>query len=251
MRIDIQPAFLVALIAFAISTACSAAGVPREIADCKVHRVWHFDKSAEGWHPDHNVGEFSVKDGVLSFENTGPDPWIINRSDLDEMDTSAYGFIGIKMRSSASGSNQIYFGTSVSPDTAQDKELDYSIAGDDEFRFYEVDFSVLKTWTGKLTTLRIDPANGRGEVGAKIGIDWIALYQVPARLTMGRPYAGNDDEGVFVCLPIENIGGERSDQDVLVYSEDTQIKRSSLPPTPKTLPMTSAGGQNRPCWILA
>jgi len=203
---------ILALFIVSITTAC-AAPVPPELKDCKIHKIWPCSALNEGWRPDHNVSAFSVKNGILSFTNTGSDPWIINTTP-GSADTSSYHFLGIKMRSSVSGSNQIYFATDESP-LGESTVIQCPVRGDGQFHFYEVNLSQLKTWKGKLTTLRIDPVNGGSEVGAKVDIDWIALYQVPARITIGRPYTWHDGSKNIVTIPVRNIGGEPSQPGII------------------------------------
>jgi hypothetical protein len=194
----------------ALSVYAAAAPLPPEIADCKVYKIWQFSNSSEGWRPDNNVGPFSISNGVLSFTNTGPDPWIIN-TDLGGPDTSRYSRVGIKMRSSVGGSNQVYFATDKSK-MGESGSVTTPAKADGKFHFYEIDLSQLKSWTGKLEVLRIDPVNGGSEVGAKVDIDWIALYQPPARLVFGFPSIEKShySRARWVILPITNSGGEAS-----------------------------------------
>lgn len=217
------------LILFCLCAAAMAAPPP-EIADCKVFKVWQFTKSAEGWRPGSNVGPFSVKNGVLSFTMTGPDPGIVNTSP-GSADCSRYGRLGIKMRSSASGSNQVYFGTNKST-LGEGTVATCSLRGDGKYHFCEVDLSQLKTWTGKLTVLRIDPVNGTGEIGAKVDIEWIALYQVPARLRFGRPKVEGDWEGRWrtVSFSITNVGGQPTPSDLIVSVGLTKFRVEPIPP---------------------
>ena len=207
---------------FVALSVSAAAQTPPEIADCKVAKLWQFANSAEGWRPDNNVGPFSIKNGIASFTNTGPDPWIIN-ADLQAPDTSLCGRLGIKMRSSVSGQNQVYFATDKSA-LGEGTVATCSVRGDGKFHFYEIDLSQLATWTGKLTALRIDPVNGGSEVGAKVDIDWIALYRVPARIAMGRPYVYRKDNAAIVSLPIRNSGGEPSAKGLTVTAFGESVK---------------------------
>lgn len=212
----------------AAAVTVRAAELPREIADCHIYKIWQFDTSVEGWVADHNVSRFTVKDGILSFRNTGTDPWILN-SQIGGPDTADYHFLGIKMRSSAPGANQIYFATDRYP-ISERTVVHYQVSGDGRFHFYEVDLSQLETWSGAVKLIRIDPVNGTGEQGAQIDIDWIALYQVPARLMPGRPYAGTDDKGVFISLPITNVGGLRSSDALVVRCGEDQQKPGAIQP---------------------
>ena len=209
--------------------------LPPEIADCKVYRIWQFANSPEGWRPDHNVGAFSVKNGILSFTNTGSDPWILI-TDLGAPDTSRYGRVGIKMRSSARGSNQVYFATDKS-NMGESGAAASSARGDGKFHFYEIDLSQLASWTGKLTTLRIDPVNGGWEIGAKVDIYWIALYQTPAKITLGRPKVYLDKYGVVrVDMLLRNTGGEQTSPDMTVsVNGDRQMVEPIRPREARTI----------------
>jgi len=186
----------------ALSNAVLAAQTPAQIADCKVFKVWHFTGSAEGWRPDHNVGPFTIKNGVLSFTNIGSDPWIIN-TDFGSPDCSKYGRLGIMMRASVSGQNQVYFATDNSK-LGEDTVVTCPIRGDGKFHFCEFDLAKLATWTGKLKVLRIDPVNGGSQVGAKVDIDWIALYQAPARIAMGKPYVCRENDAAMRCRALSS-----------------------------------------------
>lgn len=191
-----------------LAAACCAVGpVPPEIADCKIAAIWQFntDGDAEGWVADHNVSPLVVKGGLCTFELTGSDPWIL-RPNLD-IDTAGYGFVGVKMRSDREGSNQIYFATSEKG-FGENGVITYHVQGDEKFHFYESEMSALKTWTGRLSSLRLDPVNGANEKGAKVDVDWIAVYQVPARLKLGRLVCFLENDKPAVALSVENIGGE-------------------------------------------
>lgn len=219
------------------SAGVSKAGpLPREIADCKVFKLWQFSKSAEGWRPGANVGPFSVKNGVLSFRNTGPDPGIVNMSP-GAADCSRYGRLGIMMRSSVGGSNQVYFGTSKSV-LGGDTVATCSLRGDGKYHFCEVDLSQIKTWNGKLTVLRIDPVNGTGEADAKVDIAWIALYQVPARIELERPEVADDYDvggymGTSLGLFLKNVGGQSSGE-IVVATPWSKATLESIPPGEST-----------------
>lgn len=219
---------LLVLILVLAGTAACAAQIPAEIADCKVHKIWRFDKSAEDWIPDHNVTPFIIENGILSFTNTGFDPWIANNR-IGGIDTSKCKFIGFKMRADVNGANQLYFGTDKSPGAGECKVALLDIQASDEFEFYEMNMSRLPAWDGKLTSLRLDSANGGSEKGAKVEIDWIAIYQVPARINFGLPHTGIDDAGAFISLPLRNTGGEDSGSGLSVSVRDLKMDVPSIP----------------------
>lgn len=214
----------------------AASQLPAEIADCKVYKIWQFDSDAGGWVADHNVSPFKITNGILSFENTGPDPWIINR-DIGAPDARSFRYLGIKMRSSKDGHNQIYFSTDKHPVMSEQSVVQCPVVASDDFRFYEIDMSRVSTWDGRVEILRLDPANGSDEVGARIEIDWIALYQVPARITIGRPYAGVNGEGVYAVIPIRNVGGEPPESSITVRVAGKETKVEQVQPR-ETLPVS-------------
>lgn len=211
------------LVLILATAACRAETVPPEIAGLNVYKIWHFDSSADGWTADHNVSPLKVENGFLSFENTGSDPWILNR-EIGGPDASSYRFIGIKMRSSKGRANQVYFSTDANPGPAGQNVIILPLQTDGKLHFYEIDMSQAKTWSGKVNLLRLDAANGGNEVGAKIDIDWIALYQVPARISMGVPFTEEvtheraRDEDIVVRIPVRNTGGEASGTGVTVMA---------------------------------
>lgn len=191
------------------------AAVPPELEGCKVFRVWDFATDDGGWKPDHNVGPFKIADGILSFENVGTDPWIVNRS--VSFAASDYKFVGIKMRTSVLGWTQVFFGTDELGGPAAGMSTQSARTWGPGFRFYEYDMSGAPLWDGKISLLRIDAVNGGGEIGAKVDIDWIAVYQpVGPTLRVGRPYAGRDAAGVFVSVPVSNVRGPKSEKPVTV-----------------------------------
>jgi hypothetical protein len=219
--------FLIALAL--IFTRAQAGQLPPELAGCRVYKVWSFDGDTEGWVADHNVTSFTLSRGMLKFKTTGPDPWIVN-STFRKFDASKYRFLGIKMRSSVGGTNQIYFATTKSP-TFSDRSLSMiPVPSDGKMHFYQIDLSKSPGWQGQVTSLRIDPANGSGEVGAELEIDWIAIYQVPARLAMGRPYCSTDEKGTFISTPITNTGGEASSANAKLVVGDVSIKLPVIKP---------------------
>lgn len=250
----IKPLWLLLALLAVASASPIVAAPPIDLRGCRIGKLWDFHGGADGWRADHNVGDFHAGQGALAFRNTGPDPWIIN-TDVGIADVSPFHFLGIRMRSNRSGSNQIYFVTDRSPAMGEDKVLSVPVIGDGEYHTYVIDMSALKTWAGKLTTLRIDPVNGGEEIGAHIDIDWIAIYQTPAELSMGRPYAGIDGDRVMVSIPITNVGGEPFDSDISVRANGStqtvrglQSRQTSQvifalrkSPSPIVLSATSAG----------
>lgn len=233
--------FTIAVILISISASVQAAPPP-ELQGYRISKIWDFNDSQESWVPDHNVSKFLIKDSLISFSNTGPDPWIINPK--LELNTSKFSFLAIRMRSSNSGSNQIYFTTSESPIMGERNVIAHSVIGDGDFHVYTVDMSQLPTWKGTLTCLRIDTVNGGQEVGAKIDIDWIALYQTPANIVMVRPYAGMKNGKIKVHLPITNTGGEPSEPGLLIDVNGIRKKMDAIAPRKTvnlgfTLPISS------------
>lgn len=218
--------FVIVLAADPVPGASS--GIPPELAGCKVFRIWHFDSDAEGWVPDRNVGHFTLDSGILRFVNTGADPWIVNRSP-GGFEASGFSCIGIKMRSSVSGTNEIYFSTDKHPGPASGTVVRGPAVGGRDFVFHEYDMSQCRLWDGKVNLLRFDLANGPREAGAQVEIDWIAVYQ-PAKpkIAVGMPYAGRDRDGVFVCVPVTNARGPKSDEPLTVTCGG-DVKRMECP----------------------
>ncbi|MHB1002135.1 MAG: hypothetical protein ACYC27_23080 [Armatimonadota bacterium] len=232
--------FTIAVILISISASVQAAPPP-ELQGYRISKIWDFSDSQESWVPDHNVSKFLIKDSLISFSNTGPDPWIINPKLA--LNTDKFSFLAIRMRSSNSGSNQIYFTTSESPNMGERNVTAHSVIGDGEFHVYTVDMSQLPTWNGTLTCLRIDTINGGQEVGAKVDIDWIALYQMPANVVMGRPYAGIVGDKIKIHVPVINTGGEPSQPGLVISTNGIHKEMDAIGPREKvnlsfTLPKT-------------
>lgn len=153
-----------------------------EIEGMKIVRAWRFDRpgDSEGWQAIDGVAPLEVRDGALLVRNTGPDPQLSG----PQLWTSAlqFQFLALRCRASAPGVTQIYY----SKDDAGFREeqlLPVRMLGDGQWHSYRIDLRVVRNWFGTIRRLRLDPLNGTSEVGARLEIDWIALYQEENPLT--------------------------------------------------------------------
>jgi hypothetical protein len=167
-------------------------------------RIWSFDKDGDalGWAAAEHIAPLEVRGGALLVRNVGPDPQFVGPA-LDA-DASNYQFLALRCRSSAAGETQIYFSKVGDEVFREEQGLSVPMKGDGEWHTYQVDLRPLREWSGMLRRLRIDPVNGKAEVGARLEIDWIGLYSVPTWVPPLLPWW--KDEHTLV-LGFENRGG--------------------------------------------
>ena len=123
-----------------------------------------YQPNLAGWEPSRDA-QVSVKNGILTMESTGGDPFMFNR----DVPKAARGtIVEIRMRSSASGPGQVFWGVEgVAPLFARERSLGLKVVHDGEWHTYS---QALSEQPG-LTAVRIDPATAPGP----IEFDWIRL----------------------------------------------------------------------------
>ena len=125
----------------------------------------------EGWTAAHDVDQIVVSNGMASFKVTGGDPYIV-RGNLD-VDAAKAKTIVVRMRITSGAAGQIYWTTKESPATAEDKDVRFAVQGDGQFHEYRVNMAEHPLWTDTVTSLRLDPVNGKEGIGATVEIDYI------------------------------------------------------------------------------
>jgi hypothetical protein len=150
-----------------------AARPVREIA-------FQFDQGDdEGWFASHDVELVGVANGLAAFKITGSDPYLV-RSNLD-VDAAKAKTLVIRMKASGGSGGQarlpsvgqVYWSTKESPAVAEDKDVRFDVKADGQFHEYRVNMAAHPLWTGTVTSLRLDPANGKEAAGGAVEIDYI------------------------------------------------------------------------------
>jgi hypothetical protein len=92
-----------------------------------------------------------------------------------EGDASRLSRIQIRMRTSAGPRGSVFFITESDSSWGEDKVLHFPITADDQFHIYDLDMTAVSSWRGTITALRLDPAEGAGD----IQVDYIRLTSLP------------------------------------------------------------------------
>jgi len=115
-----------------------------------------FDRSAEGWTPDHHLGTLSVKDGVLQVPVIGVDPYL-SRNFLTVRGDSVREVV-IRMRTPQGTEAQFYWGTAAAPGFAEERVFGFPVIGDGEWHEYRIPVGTRDAWKGQtITGIRLDP----------------------------------------------------------------------------------------------
>jgi murein DD-endopeptidase MepM/ murein hydrolase activator NlpD len=150
-------------------------------ANSNDYAYWEFSGASnyEGWSLMNWAG-WSVNGGTLFIDPSGNDPHI--KSPELFVDASVLKYLKFSMASNAPDANgQIFFKTASENDYHPDnKTINFIVQNNGQFKDYSIQLTHPK-WTGKITGVRIDPANaGVGGTNADtIGWHWIRLSQNP------------------------------------------------------------------------
>ena len=122
---------------------------------------WEFDTDgdAQGWHPENQLTEFTVSDGVLTTQSTGGDPFMVQQEPLS-LDASHGAVVQLTMKTSVSSGGQIFWGTEASPHFSEDKSARFEVKSGD-FNVYQVS---IPPQDSPIINLRIDPLTQEGDI---------------------------------------------------------------------------------------
>jgi hypothetical protein len=139
---------------------------------------WQFSTTgnAQGWTPL-NLECSSVHDGAMWLDLGASDPYIQSLP-MVNVNAADFNSIEIRMISAApDGAASIYWTTENSANWGEDKRLNFTVTNDGQWRVYTVRMSDHSMWTGRITAIRIDPANsGRaGTTSDTVALDYIRL----------------------------------------------------------------------------
>jgi hypothetical protein len=126
---------------------------------------WDFADGLGGWIAEARC-ELESRNGNLLVRTTGTDPYMHARVDT-RGGQMAFEF---RARSTAPSPAQIYWITRESPRRGPDKSRSFEMIADNQWRDYTVEFKA----PGRITDIRLDPADNAGEVE----IDWIRLVRL-------------------------------------------------------------------------
>jgi hypothetical protein len=156
-------------------TSLSVAPVKRVEATLSARPVkeiaFQFDQDDEGWFPSHDAELIGVANGVATFKITGGDPYLV-RGSLDVEAAKVKGLV-IRMKVSGGSTGQVYWSTKESPAIAEDKDVRFDVKADGQFHEYRVNMAAHPLWTDTVTSLRLDPTNGKEAAGTTVEIDYI------------------------------------------------------------------------------
>ncbi len=146
------------------------------------YAFWNFSgaNNFEGWTLIH-IEAASVTGGNLFDDPQTTDPYLFSPDIY--VDAAALPYVKLRFASNApDGIGAIYFKTATENLYTPDKRVPFTVAncnlcGNADFRVYSVPMSVNSKWTGKITGIRLDPAeSGRSGTNTdSIGIDYIKL----------------------------------------------------------------------------
>ena len=130
-----------------------------------------YNPGVGGWSPSQDAS-LSVHESLLVMESTGGDPSMSNRG---VPETTGEATVEMRVRSTASGPGQIFFGIlGARPIFHRERSLPLKVTHDGEWHEYSAKLPL----TGLLSALRIDPANAPG----RIEFEWIRLKSADRQL---------------------------------------------------------------------
>jgi hypothetical protein len=116
-----------------------------------------YSPGVQGWAPSKDAA-LSVKDGLLVMESTGLDPYMSTR---DVPKNRGATIVEFRMRSSAAGQAQVYWGAEgMTPLFIKDRSIIVQVMHDGQWHEYSEKLPII----GTLTALRIDPAAAKGHI---------------------------------------------------------------------------------------
>ncbi|NOX56722.1 MAG: hypothetical protein GXP27_20200, partial [Planctomycetes bacterium] len=131
-----------------------------------------FEKDCEGWGGLHSMSAPTVKAGILRSKIIGPDPYL-TRGFL-RVPPNRYSRIVVRMRLPAGQRGQFFWQTAAEPAFRDDKYVDFSTVGDDQFHEYVINVGTHPKWRGQeIRAIRLDPAIEAATIGQTVEIDFI------------------------------------------------------------------------------
>jgi hypothetical protein len=130
---------------------------------------WDNDSDTEGWDGFNDIGPVTVAGGNLSFNSTGPDPYLESASTWYNLFEHPY--VRVRMSASAGEGGQVFFLTERDQVWNPEKSVSFNLITDGVMRDYWVDLRDTGQAVGVIRQLRLDPSTASG---ASIQIDLVA-----------------------------------------------------------------------------
>ena len=131
---------------------------------------FEFEATTEGWSAAHDVLGLSARRGALVGSVIGGDPYIV-RPGLRVAGDSVR-VLRLRMLLTGGERASVYWTTASSPLFAEDKVVNFAVAGDGQWHEYRLAVGEHPKWRGEtITALRIDPNNG--PTGSLFAIDYV------------------------------------------------------------------------------
>jgi hypothetical protein len=130
---------------------------------------WEFAAAGDacGWMPARGVKPLGVKDGLLTVDVNGPDPYII--SPAVSLDTTRVTGITLRARATAPD-GQMFFSIS-GKGYGPTQYRQFKLPADGQFHEVKVDLRVEPLWTGVVDQIRFDFA----DAPCQVQVDWVRL----------------------------------------------------------------------------
>lgn len=163
---------------------------------------FHTDGFLDGWWPANHIAAPLVTNGILSFDVTGIDPFLIAQA--PEVRGSNFTRVEVRMHNpTASTTAQVFWTTAADGVFDQAKSEVFAITPNDAgFRTYSVNLGGKTNWVGQtITQLRLDPV--ANVTSGRVEIDYIAIVTTnqpaqpnqPPSFTKGPNIAVLEDAG--------------------------------------------------------
>ena len=120
--------------------------------------AFEFKGGMEGWLGRHDIDRLRADRGAIVGRILGRDPYVIRP--MLRVSAANCPVVRIRMRLSAGRGASLYWLTDTSPHWGEDKVLHFPVRDDGKWHEYVLRPSAHAMWKGKITALRIDPANG-------------------------------------------------------------------------------------------
>ena len=133
-------------------------------------------KSDDGlWTGAGDVTAVATAAGSITGTVTGPDPRLLSPGG-EETDLDLNQYVTIWLRNDTSATKaQLFFKTETSQSFSSDKRFDFPVKANDPVgRVYHLNMGSNANWTGTLTGLRIDPAQGASS--GSFEIDYVKVH---------------------------------------------------------------------------
>lgn len=134
--------------------------------------LFNQDANFEGWVGNATVTSANVAAGALNGTLIGTDPQLNHSAAVDLLGSNMPTVL-VRMKSSAGGTGQLFFGNELTGISAANS-VTFAVAAGSVFKWYAVNVAANTNWTGHtIKALRLDPPNTTGTVSidAIIGSD--------------------------------------------------------------------------------